>query len=81
MYQTLQDFDTALATLIVVLIAVAVVLFVRIQAYMENPRRKEINEEWFADFEANLRQRYRADKELSWRMHILEEQFHDPNSA
>ena len=61
-------------TMIGGLIALAIVVFLRIQSYMEDPRRAEFNERWFAQFEDQLRRRYR-DRELLWRTYALDGQF------
>lgn len=65
---------------LIVLVLCAVVLFWRVQAYLADPLRHERNEQWFQQFEQNMRQRYR-NQELLWRKHILEAQFHDPQAG
>lgn len=61
-------FDAAgsLFALIVVLAGVATGAFIAIQAWLENPQRREFNNAWFAQFEAHLRACY-SSGELSWR--------------
>jgi hypothetical protein len=66
--------------LIAALMLCAVALFWRVQVYLADPMRHERNEQWFAKFEQYMRQRYR-DRDLHWRTHILEAQFHDPKSS
>ena len=48
------------------LVFAAIVVFVTIQFWMENPRRKEFNAVWYAQFEKHLRACY-SSGELSWR--------------
>jgi hypothetical protein len=72
--------DSLFLGLMAVLAAAAMVVFFRVQRYLSDPDRQARNEEWFAQFEANLRQRYR-NKELLWRTHVLEMQFRDPRAA
>jgi len=63
------------ATILLLLIAIAVVLFVQIQYYMEHPNHKEWCDEWFARFEQLNRKRF-TDPDLAWRYEVLERAFH-----
>ncbi|GEM_PF-2142964 len=56
------------------LIVLAIIAFLRIQSYMEDPRRAEFNEWWFARFEERQRRRYH-DRRLRWRIHVLDGAF------
>lgn len=58
------------------LIALAVIVFLRIQSYLSDPRRRQFNEEWFDRFEENMHRRYR-NRELLWRTHALDALFSD----
>jgi len=70
--------DGLYLSLIIAMIVSAIVIFLRVQLYLADPRRQELNEQWFARFEEYMRQRYRDD-ELHWRTYILEAQFRDPH--
>ena len=48
----------------------ATVVFVRVQLYLNDPLRRQLNEEWFAVFEENRARRY-LDGELDWRLAAL----------
>ena len=65
--------EELLGAVLPVLIAAAVAVFWRIQLYLADPHRQELNEAWFKQFEQFLRSRYR-DRELRWRIHVLETQ-------
>jgi hypothetical protein len=51
-------------------VAAAVAVFVHIQLYLNHPLRRQLNEEWFAVFEASRARRYRSG-ELDWRLAAL----------
>jgi hypothetical protein len=53
--------------LLAALLEGAILVFLRIQFYLNDPLRKERNEQWFAAFEKQMRQRY-TDPRLRWRM-------------
>ena len=53
----------------------ALLVFLYLQAYMNDPERQRKNDEWFAQFSANLAERYR-DPALAWRAHAMEQHFH-----
>jgi hypothetical protein len=59
---------------LLLLVLAAVLVFWRIQLYLADPRRRELNEEWFARFEEFIRQKYR-DPELKRRVHALDGHF------
>lgn len=44
----------------------AVLVFINIQSYYNDPRRRQFEEEWYEQFAAAQRRRY-ADHELEWR--------------
>jgi len=44
----------------------ALMVFINIQGYYNDPHRKEYEREWYEQFIAAQRQRY-ADKEIDWR--------------
>ena len=50
----------------------AVLIFIRIQLIMADPRRRELEAAWFAAFEENVAQRY-DDGEIEWRVRDLHE--------
>ena len=56
------------------LLGLAVLIFIYIQHYLQDPRRKEINNEWFAQFEANQRAHY-SRPGMGWRARDLREHF------
>jgi hypothetical protein len=56
------------------MIACAVVVFIDIQAYRNDPDRKVRNAAWFAKFEENLRARYQ-DPGLAWRTNCFQGHF------
>lgn len=64
-----------------VLLSIAVLCFIYIQRYLQDPQRQKLNDEWFAQFEAYQRSRYREDG-ISWRAHDLRHHFaaapHEP---
>lgn len=72
----MDSVDILYLGLIGALIICASVVFLRVQIYLADPLRQERNEQWFAQFEAYLRQRYR-DRDLQWRTQVLEMQFRD----
>jgi len=59
----LQNWDYIMWT---VLGVVAVLVFIQVWAYYEDPDRKEINDEWFEAFEEYVKERYREGG-LGWR--------------
>ena len=67
-------------SLMAALMFCAIILFWRVQAYLADPLRHQRNEQWFQQFEEQMRRRYR-NRELHWRKHILEAQFHDPQTG
>lgn len=75
-FSVLVGGDEFWLTMIAALAVLAIVAFLRIQSYLDDPRRQQFNEEWFARFEENMRRRYR-DKGLLWRIHVLDGQFCD----
>lgn len=50
--------------------------FIQIQVYLEDPKRKQRNAEWFKKFRANLEKEYSKNDELAWRYYGLERHFH-----
>jgi hypothetical protein len=66
--------ETVGANLLLVLVVSAVAVFLSIQKYMNDPYRKQYNEQWFARFEAHVSQRYQLT-DIGWRMDIMERQF------
>lgn len=60
--------------LLLALVAVAVAVFIRIQAWLNDPRRTEFNERWYAEFESYLKSRYRDDS-IRWRAQELSSHF------
>jgi hypothetical protein len=57
------------------LVQAAVVLFLRIQVYLNDPQRASLNERWFAQFEQNIQKRY-SDGAMRWRVEGLSKHFH-----
>ncbi|MCH7471996.1 hypothetical protein IIA79_03485 [bacterium] len=53
-----------------VLLAAALWTFITVQIELNDPSRRQRNEEWFEKFEAYIRLRYR-DPELAWRVRDL----------
>lgn len=72
--------DSLLLALLALAVFGAVLVFLRIQLYLADPRRREYNEQWFAQFEAHLRARYR-DRELQWRTQALDGHFQNSRSG
>ena len=68
--------ETAWLLLLAVPALSAVLVFWHIQAYLADPRRHELNEAWFAQFEEFMRRKYR-DPELRGRVHALDGHFHN----
>jgi hypothetical protein len=62
------------------LLSLAVLCFVYIQRYLQDPQRQRLNDEWFAKFEANRQARYTQDG-INWRAHDLREHFARPTSS
>ena len=58
------------------LVAIAIGVFIQVQAYINDPQRPELNEEWFRSFDEHQRQRYQQ-RELSWRVTALTGHFSD----
>jgi hypothetical protein len=56
------------------LVFAATVVFISIQLWMENPRRKEFNAAWYAQFEQHLRACY-SSGEISWRANDMKSHF------
>ena len=56
------------------LLGIAVLIFIYIQRYLQDPNRKQLDAEWFRKFEANQRARY-SGGELSWRARDLKNYF------
>jgi uncharacterized membrane protein len=75
----MADVDAVYLSVLVFMIIVAIVIFLRVQLYLADPRRRELNEQWFARFEEYMRRRY-SDGELNWRTYILEAQFREPRN-
>jgi hypothetical protein len=48
------------------LVVAATAVFITLQVWIEDPRRKEFNNAWYAQFEKHLRTCY-SDGKLSWR--------------
>jgi hypothetical protein len=63
-----------MAVLLLTMIASAVAVFIRIQAWLNDPRRAEFNERWFAQFEDQLKAKY-EDESLRWRYQGLSSHF------
>ena len=61
------------------LLEAAILVFIKIQTYLNDPHRHERNEEWFAAFHRNLQHRY-ADKALRWRVEGISRHFHRDES-
>lgn len=61
--------------LLFVLAVSAVCIFIDVQAYLADPRRKEYNEAWFAQFEAYMRAEYKRNPELAWRTDCFHSHF------
>jgi hypothetical protein len=59
------------------LLGAAVLCFIYIQRYLQDPQRAKQNEEWFSQFEANQRHRY-ASEGINWRARDLCEHFASP---
>ncbi len=57
------------------LLDAAVLVFIKIQGYLNDPLRQEKNDEWFKRFQHNQQERYQ-DGELRWRMEGLSRHFH-----
>jgi len=76
MQQTVATADVIGAWVVCVLLIVAALVFWHIQVYLNHPRRRELNERWFDEFEQHLWQRYQ-DRELAWRYTALEGHFQD----
>jgi len=76
----MESYDSLFLGLLVASMACAVVVFLRVQLYLADPLRRERNEQWFQQFEAYLRQRYR-DPELQWRARAIDSLFHGPRSG
>lgn len=57
-----------------VLVLAATAAFITIQFWMENPRRKEFNAAWYAQFEKHLHACY-SSGELSWRTNDMRSHF------
>jgi hypothetical protein len=73
--------DQWLFAVIVALVMLAVILFIEIQRYMEDPLRKQRNDEWFREFQAYVASRYRADA-IGWRVDVFERSFaHQTHSS
>ena len=61
----------------------AVVVFWRIQAYLQDPRRDELNAQWYMKFDEYVKQRYLED-DLDWRYRDLHRHwgsFYDSNKT
>jgi hypothetical protein len=56
------------------LVICALIVFIHVQAYLNDPLRAQKNEEWFEYFEAFMRERYR-DPSLKWRYKALDQHF------
>jgi hypothetical protein len=52
------------------LVAIAIGVFIQVQAHINDPQRHRLNEEWFTSFNEHQRQRYQQ-RELSWRVTAL----------
>jgi hypothetical protein len=61
--------------ILAVLLQAAVLVFIWVQAQLNDPRHAQHNEEWFAIFERHQAERY-ADKSLRWRVEGLGRHFH-----
>jgi hypothetical protein len=68
--------ENAMVTLIAALAVLATLVFWNIQVYLHDPRRRELNDAWFTQFEEHIRKRYQ-DPELEQRVHVMERQFED----
>ena len=71
--------DLAGLAAMVALLLAATVVFWDLQTYLQDPRRKELNEAWFARFEAFRQARYRAGG-LAWRADAFHGHFDRPQS-
>jgi hypothetical protein len=69
--------NTVMLQVLGVLLLAAVWTFITIQAALNDPHRREMNEEWFRQFHAFISARYR-DGELNWRAAGLERHFYRP---
>lgn len=56
------------------LLGIAVLIFIYIQRYLQDPERKQLDAAWYKKFEENQRARY-AGSEISWRVRDLRDYF------
>jgi len=66
--------EQLLSLAVLALLLAAVWTFLVIQRYMNDPRRRELNEQWFAAYEAHVRLCY-ANSEQVWRVGDLKQHF------
>jgi hypothetical protein len=65
---------TVMVYLLALFLVLAVIVFAYLQYDINRPEYREENEQWFREFEANQRRRYR-DADLHWRIHDLGDYF------
>ena len=64
------DIEQVGSILCMMLVGASLIVFVLIQLYLNDPRRRELNERWFAEFLSNQQRRY-SEHDLGWRIYAL----------
>lgn len=57
------------------LLDAAIIVFIKIQGYLNDPARQAKNDEWFKQFKHNQSEKYK-DNTLRWRVEGLSQHFH-----